>query len=285
MRKTCPIIVRANRFQFASRQCSGSPRVNSRMVLWCKSGSGRVWVNGRECLFQTDDLCLTPWAHKIDYEADPRNPFLLAGIHVIPHQPMGTRLVGDASHQPGDEPDRLATHCDARWQGLEGLKCARFAGDAPLQALCEYIVRLCHDGKPRESKLRNLAVLLVDELKRFFCKPPADHGRMPIDLQRVVQYIEDHLSEDIYLPKAAQISGRSLSWLHRQFRQALDTTPMEFITATRIKRARMLLATGSLRVAEVGQAVGIGDPYYFSKLFKSRVNVSPLAYRKRASLF
>jgi AraC-like DNA-binding protein len=60
---------------------------------------------------------------------------------------------------------------------------------------------------------------------------------------------------------------------------------MEFITATRIKRARMLLATGSLRVAEVGQAVGIGDPYYFSKLFKSRVNVSPLAYRKRASLF
>lgn len=255
------------------------------MLLWCKAGCGRVHVNGRECLFRTGDLCLTPWAHQIAYEADARDPFLLAGIHVIPHQPAGTRLVRNASHQPGDEPDRLTTHRDAPWRGLQGLKRGRFDGDSPLKAFCEYIVRLCHDGKPRESKLRSLAELLVDEMTEFFCKPAVAHGLLPIDLQRVVQFIEDHLDGEIYLSKAADVPGRSLSWLHRQFRQALDTTPMDFITAARIKRARALLATSTLRVAEVGRAVGIGDPYYFSKLFKAHVNVSPLAYRKRASLF
>jgi len=285
MRKACPIIVRANRFQFASRQRAGSPRVNSRMLLWCKAGGGRVRVNGRECLFQTDDLCLTPWAHEIIYEANASDPFLVAGIHIIPHQPMGTQLVRDASHRPGDKPDRLTTRRDAPWRGLQGLKRARFAGDPPLKALCEYIVRLCHDGKPRESKLRELATLLVEEMTEFFCKPALAQALPPIELQRVAQFIEDHLEAEIYLPKVAQVSGRSLSWLHRQFRQALDTTPMEFITAARIARARTLLATSSLRVGEVGRAVGIGDPYYFSKLFKARVNVSPLAYRKRASLF
>lgn len=285
MSKACPIIVRANRIQFAGQQRLGSFRVNSRMLLWCKAGSGRVRVNGCECLFETDDLCLTPWAHEIAYEADARDPFFLAGIHVIPHQPMGTRLIRDASHRPGDAPDRLATHRDAPWQGLEGLKRARFIGDPPLKAFCEYIVRLCHDGKPRESKLRDLAVLLVDELAEFFCKPAVAHGLLPVDLQRVMQFIEDHLDGDIYLPQVAKVPGRSLSWLHRQFRLVLHTTPMEFVIAARIKRARTLLATSSMRVGEVGRAVGIGDPYYFSKLFKTHVNVSPFAYRKRASLF
>jgi AraC-like DNA-binding protein len=242
-------------------------------------------VNGLEFPLQTDDVCLTPWGHRISYEADGRDPYLLAGIHIIPHQPAGTRLVRDASHGPGDEVDRLATHRDAKWLGLEGFLRGRFVGDPPLKALCEYIVRLCHDGKPRESKLRQLAALMIDELAEFFRKPAVEHGPMPIELQRVIQYIEDHLESDIYLEKAARVPGRSLSWLHRQFRQVLNTTPMEFITAARINRARTLLATSTLRVAEVGRAVGIADPYYFSKLFKTHANISPLGYRKRASLF
>jgi len=52
----------------------------------------------------------------------------------------------------------------------------------------------------------------------------------------------------------------------------------------KMEKARQLLLSGNLTAAEIGQAVGIDDPYYFSKLFKKRVGHGPRDYRKAVSL-
>ena len=45
--------------------------------------------------------------------------------------------------------------------------------------------------------------------------------------------------------------------------------------------ARAMLDTTELRIREVAQRVGIEDPYYFSRLFRSLAGVSPRAFRQR----
>ena len=47
----------------------------------------------------------------------------------------------------------------------------------------------------------------------------------------------------------------------------------------RMNKAAELLKDDRLTVAEVGYKVGVGDPYYFSKLFKSFFGISPAKYR------
>ena len=54
----------------------------------------------------------------------------------------------------------------------------------------------------------------------------------------------------------------------------------EYLTATRIARARELLATTSMRTSDVAYAVGYNDPHYFSYLFKKNTGMSPRDYRK-----
>jgi AraC-like DNA-binding protein len=118
----------------------------------------------------------------------------------------------------------------------------------------------------------------------FFRQSPRAARHLPLELRRARQYLDDHLQQPLYLAEAAAVAGHSVSWLHRQFRRELQTTPAQYIMAARVRVARHLLATSTLGIAEVGQAVGIDDPYYFSKLFKRHAGVSPRTFRRRSSL-
>lgn len=281
-----PLIAYANYFQFGRSERVAFGDVRSRMLLWCKAGRGRVRINHTEFEMQPSDVVLTPWRHAIAYTADAREPFFLAGIHLIPRQRAGTPLVREAAHEPGALPHLETRRLDADWPRLRGTQRGHFDEDSPLQALADYVVRRVLQQAPGEPVLCALAALLRDEMEAFFTHPhPTPRHRLTIDLQRAVQFIDDHVRQPVYLPQVAQVANRSLSWLHRQFRAVLHTTPTRYIIATRIRTAKYLLATSSQSVGEVGQAVGIDDPYYFSTLFKRHVGVSPRAYRRRTSLF
>lgn len=57
-------------------------------------------------------------------------------------------------------------------------------------------------------------------------------------------------------------------------------SPAEFIRILRMKEAARLLLEGKLNVSEIAFQVGINDPFYFSRCFKSQFGVSPSAYKK-----
>lgn len=285
MTPSAPWVVHANYVQFGSQQRIAFDCVRSRMLLWCKAGRGGVTVNGERLEFQPGDILLTPWKHAIAYVADDREPFFLAGIHFIPRQLAATPFVADVAHTPQALPALESRRFDLPWPGLAGLRRARFGHDEPLQALADFTVRRFQQEIPTESQSRNMGTLLLSEMMRFFVRPHRPRQPMSADFQRVVQFIDDHLQQTIYLDEAARISNRSLSWLHRQFRDCLGTTPMHYIMSARIRRAQQLLTSSNMNSGEVGQAVGIDDPYYFSKLFKRFTGTSPRDYRRRASLF
>ena len=284
MTQATPLIALANYFQFARGQRVAYPYVHSRMLLWCKAGQGTVQVNRDLAPFERGDILLTPWRHAIVYHADASDPFFVAGIHIIPHQARGAPLVRAVDHTADPPAPLAAGRADAPWPGLVGLRRGHWTGDEPLPALADYTVRRLQQEPPEVTELRTLAALLIEELRRFFTRPQAPRRGLPIDLQRAMQFIDDHLAQAIYLGQVAQMANRSLAWLHREFRASLGTTPMQYLIAARIRKAMDLLSTSSLNVSEVGQAVGIDDPYYFSKRFKQQTGVSPRLYRRRASL-
>ena len=49
----------------------------------------------------------------------------------------------------------------------------------------------------------------------------------------------------------------------------------------RMSKACQLLAGSRLPVVRVAQEVGYFDPQYFSRCFKQKIGVTPVAYRKR----
>lgn len=79
------------------------------------------------------------------------------------------------------------------------------------------------------------------------------------------------------LARAAHVSPRHFS---RSFRRTFGETPHQYLLTRRIERARHLLRTTDLRVAEICLAVGFTSVGSFTTTFRHRVGVSPTAYRR-----
>lgn len=79
------------------------------------------------------------------------------------------------------------------------------------------------------------------------------------------------------LARAAHVSPRHFS---RSFRQTFGETPHRYLLTRRIERARHLLRTTDMQVAEVCLAVGFRSVGSFTTTFSRHVSVSPTEYRR-----
>ncbi len=68
------------------------------------------------------------------------------------------------------------------------------------------------------------------------------------------------------------------------FKNNTDKTFVEYLTKIRIEKAQELLLTTSETLTKIAENVGIGDYYYFNRVFKKMVGITPLKYRKQGGV-
>lgn len=100
-------------------------------------------------------------------------------------------------------------------------------------------------------------------------------------LQRVIEYIIDHLSEDLLLRAMAQEVGMSQYHFARLFKQSTGLSPYQYVIQCRIERAKMLLLKSKLKISEISSLVGFGDQSQFTRHFKRLLGVTPKEIRKK----
>lgn len=98
-------------------------------------------------------------------------------------------------------------------------------------------------------------------------------------LERAMRYLEARIDGTIQVKELAALVGMSPSHLSAQFREATGSGPNAFHTSLKMSRARGLLDTTTLPVAEVALGVGYADPLYFSRHFRRIHGMSPTKYR------
>jgi len=98
-------------------------------------------------------------------------------------------------------------------------------------------------------------------------------------LERAIRYLEERVDGRVQVPELAAMVGVSASHLAALFRDATGGGVLAYHLAQKMARARLLLDTTDLPVAEVGRAVGMDDPFYFSRQFRRTHGVSPSGYR------
>ncbi|BCG57888.1 response regulator transcription factor [Paenibacillus sp. URB8-2] len=71
------------------------------------------------------------------------------------------------------------------------------------------------------------------------------------------------------------------SYLRKVFRKEGAIAVLDYITYTRMKQAKELLAEGNVKLAEIAEKVGYADPNYFSKSFKKHYGMPPSEFEQR----
>lgn len=109
--------------------------------------------------------------------------------------------------------------------------------------------------------------------------PPAlDNAR----LARVVDHIEACPDGDLSLEALAGIAALSPFHFARAFKAAVGEPPHRFVMRRRIERAKLLLKTTSLPIAEVGVRTGWENPSHFAQAFRAITGATPGRWRAAA---
>ncbi|MCC8164104.1 MAG: AraC family transcriptional regulator [Lachnospiraceae bacterium] len=99
-------------------------------------------------------------------------------------------------------------------------------------------------------------------------------------IRSMMEYIEFHYMEELTVEKIAKSVSVSNSACLRCFHEMLNTTPMQYVMETRLKKAAALLRSTDRSAKDIALDCGFNDTSYFTKMFRLKYNCTPGNYRR-----
>lgn len=155
--------------------------------------------------------------------------------------------------------------CGRLWdEAAAGDPCGSLFADGAAVALAAALGRLSEGGRPARALAKG--------------------GLAPFALRRALEFMDANLAGDPSLADLAASAGLSPFHFARAFRQATGTSPHRRLQERRVERARELLASTGLPLAEVALAVGFKSQEHFTAVFRRFAGTTPGRYRGSARL-
>lgn len=98
-------------------------------------------------------------------------------------------------------------------------------------------------------------------------------------IQKVVDYIDNHIGEDMSLENLAQIACLSPYYFQRLFHRLVKYPVAEYIKLRRMALAKEALLESKERVLDIALVYGFSTHEHFTRTFKSTFGISPTEYR------
>lgn len=99
-------------------------------------------------------------------------------------------------------------------------------------------------------------------------------------LQRALQYIDDHLVDNLTIAEVAVELGMGQSTFSRFFSSAAGMTFPAYVRTRRLSRAAFLLANTDLPIADIAQETGFSTSSYLILCFRRHYSLTPSHFRK-----
>ncbi len=100
-------------------------------------------------------------------------------------------------------------------------------------------------------------------------------------IQKTLDYIEEHIGEEIEIEELAEIAALSLFYYQRLFSRLVKKPAREYIKLRRLARAIKVLEDKSKRILDIALDYGFGSHETFTRAFKEAYGMTPEQYREK----
>ena len=133
------------------------------------------------------------------------------------------------------------------------------------------------------TQLHLLLMMIAHEYLNVACsEEDSKRKKSDVAVDSLIRYLNAHYTEQITSGEIAERFEMNFDYLNRVFSSATGSTIFYYINMLRISNAKQLITTTNLTFAEVAYLVGIEDRYYFTRLFKRYVGMTPTEYYRAA---
>lgn len=96
----------------------------------------------------------------------------------------------------------------------------------------------------------------------------------------IIRYLQEHLAEEVSLSVLAEEFHLSAQYISQLFKTEIGVNFLAYLTNIRMEKAKKLLLSSSLSIAEISEQSGYSDYRVFTKVFKKSEGITPSQYRK-----
>ncbi len=217
--------------------------------------------------FSAGDIIIVPAGISYSARWDTEHSFIILGLEptLLAHHALEALEQDDVElvphfvkHDPLIHGVGLAFKTELESNGLGG----RLYTDSLITALLAYLLRNYSTQKP------NLREYIGGLAKR--------------KLKRAIDYINEHLAEDVSLEVIANEVEMSQSHFYSLFRQSTGLSPHQYRLKQRVEQAKELLLSSELSIADIAIAVGFYDQSHLTRHLRRLLGVSPRQLRQQA---
>lgn len=233
-------------------------------------GKGILITNDTEIEIKRGDIYLSFPADEHAIRSDPSAPLAFGFLAIYPHAPIKLQQFEEIMFSFRDPLSRL--FCDERLPFLLDNALAEFDSEKAVRSKDA----VCH-----------LLALISEYLIRDFTQtsPPERNERKPTVLcYNLMHYIDTHILTLHSLAELEDIFNYNYSYLSKLFKTVTGKTLSDYYTASRLKKAEILLKSEHKKIGEIADLLGYSSIYSFSKAFKARYGLSPDNFRIKNSL-
>ena len=232
------------------------------VLILCLNGAGRGHLDGAAWSLRGGQGVLLPPGRPHDYAADLESPWTIIWFHFTgAWADEYVRILGGAGR-----PRKFMVHnIGMMIEAFE--ECYRYVlggyTDADLVGLSTSFSRFIG-------------------LCRTLQQPANLRRRCSQDkVLRTIRFMRENLSRSLSLEELARTAGLSIPHYSAMFKRQMNCSPIEFLTRLRLQKACERIEHSDDTIAEIGYAVGYGDPLYFSRVFRRHMGATASEYRSR----
>ena len=123
----------------------------------------------------------------------------------------------------------------------------------------------------------NLKISLFERRVSSAAEPEKQEERA---ITGITRYLQEHLAEEISLSVLAEQFHLNPQYISQLFKSEIGVNFLVYLTNIRMEKAKKLLLSTALSIAEVAEQSGYGDYRVFTKVFKKSDGITPSQYRR-----
>jgi AraC family transcriptional regulator len=107
-------------------------------------------------------------------------------------------------------------------------------------------------------------------------------GLDAVRLRRVIEYVDEHLGEDITVADLADLACLSIFHFTRAFAATVGVPPHRYVSRRRLESAKSMLAAGRASLSRIALDCRFSSQSSFARAFRRATGITPAEYRQAA---
>ncbi|RVT73341.1 AraC family transcriptional regulator [Flavobacterium sufflavum] len=226
------------------------------IFLYCLEGEGWIKINGKTINLKPNTAFIIPenTAHK--YGSSLKDAWSIYWIHFSGNY---AATLYKRFSTPGDEAIKIAFD------------------ESRINLLNEIIKLLENDFSDEKIELTHFKLIAF---LSSLCYSNTLNNTIEDKISHSIAFMKTHLKQVLSIETLANQAFYSVSRYSELFKQKTGYSPIQFFIRLKIQKSCEYLNFTNLNIKEICKEVGFDDPYYFSRMFKKQIGLSPMQYKK-----